>query len=404
MSIQQNFPAITPSLSLNFARSKTLDPRITFSRTSTATRVNEQGLVEVVSADIPRFDHSYDPVSGTVRSLGLLVEEQSTNSLLYSNDFTQLPVSGAQDGWFKQNSHPVPTQDVIGPDGVSGSGWRFYRTSTNQYIYQQVVGAGTHTLSAWVRSEEATGDFRMSAYNATNGTMQTSFTATNEWRRFNITISPTVNTNYYPCIPTNTNKNFYVYGAQLELNKSFPTSYIPRDASTATRSPDNVSMVGENFSSWYNQSEGTVYADTNINGVRVPSFNRLWSFTNSNFNLDGLGFYSSNSSTSDGRYGISGSINGISIYSPNNIVAAESVFDTPRMKSCFGFVEGGNCNISFNGVLPNTNGVTATDFPNVDRFLIGQPQRFQGHSCMTISQLTYYPRRLSNDNLQNLTK
>jgi hypothetical protein len=148
-------------------------------------------------------------------------------------------------------------------------------------------------------------------------------------------------------------------------------------------------MVGENFSSWYNPSEGTVYADTNINGVRVPSFNRLWSFTNSNFNLDGLGFYSSNSSTSDGRYAISGEINGVSIYSPNNIITTRiSVFDTPRMKSCFGFVEGGNCNISFNGVLPNTNGVTATDFPNVDRFLIGQPQRFQGHSCMTISQLT----------------
>ena len=79
MSIQQNFPAISPSLSLNFARSKTLDPRITFTRTTSGTRTNERGLVEVVPANSPRFDHSYDPVSGTVRSLGLLVEEARSN-------------------------------------------------------------------------------------------------------------------------------------------------------------------------------------------------------------------------------------------------------------------------------------------------------------------------------------
>jgi hypothetical protein len=213
-----NYPEIRPTLDLNFARVKALDPRITFTRASGGSYVGADGLIKYAGVNEARFDH--DPVSGTVRSLGLLVEELSTNSLLYSNDFSQ-------NSWSKQNSHPVPTQDVIGPDGVSGSGWRFYRTSTNQYIYQQIVDAGTHTLSAWVRSEEATGDFVMQGYNATNGTMQTSFTATNEWRRFNITISPTVNTNYYPCTPINTNKNFYVYGAQVELNKPFPTSYIP---------------------------------------------------------------------------------------------------------------------------------------------------------------------------------
>ena len=251
MSIRNTYPTIRPSLSLNFARSRTLDPRITFSRTTTGTYMDADGLIKVASADEARFDHSYDPVSGTVRSLGLLVEEQSTNSLLYSNDFSQ-------NSWIKQNSHPVPTQDVIGPDGVSGSGWRFYRTSTNQYIYQSIIGAGTHTLSAWVRSEEATGDFRMSGYNATNGTMQTSFTATNEWRRFNITISPTVNTNYYPCIPTNTNKTFYVYGAQVELNKSFPTSYIPTEGSTKTRTHDRAYYENVDQTNWFNKTEGTV--------------------------------------------------------------------------------------------------------------------------------------------------
>ncbi len=43
MSINQNFPTIRPTLNLNFARSKTLDPRITFERSSTATYVGAGG-------------------------------------------------------------------------------------------------------------------------------------------------------------------------------------------------------------------------------------------------------------------------------------------------------------------------------------------------------------------------
>jgi hypothetical protein len=73
-------PTIRPSLLLDFANSKSLDPRITFARASTATRVNERGLIEVVSANVPRFDH--DPVN--LECKGLLIEEQRSNILLNS--------------------------------------------------------------------------------------------------------------------------------------------------------------------------------------------------------------------------------------------------------------------------------------------------------------------------------
>ena len=396
MSIQQNFPAISPSLNLNFARSKTLDPRITFTRTSSATRVNETGLVEVVPANEPRFDHSYDPVSGTVRSLGLLVEEQSTNSLLYSNDFSQ-------NSWTKQNSHPVPTQDVIGPDGVSGSGWRFYRTSTSQYIYQSIIGAGTHTLSAWVRSEEATGDFRMSAYNATNGTMQTSFTATNEWRRFNITISPTVNTNYYPCIPTNTNKNFYVYGAQLELNKSFPTSYIPTTNSTVIRTPDNVSMVGENFSSWYNQSEGTLFASIRNQTVRSSlSYDAFVSIAGTDKDRNVMRIYTQTAPGGGAPYAFFGAV----AYSPDGSTVLSHI-DTYTSniqnigKAALAYKKNDYAFTS-HGAIPNTT--SSGEVPTCNQLLIFGRSRFQLEPSGHISQLIYYPRRLTNAQLQNLTK
>ena len=435
MSIQQNFPEITPSLSLNFARSKTLDPRVTFTRTSSATRVNETGLVEVVPANEPRFDHEYDPVSGTVRSLGLLVEEARTNLITYSEDFST--------GWgfnrlsYSENQITSPdgnvTADKLIEDTTENATHRVQSTSITftsgiPYTHSVFAKSGERSyLAVELHFQNSGNVWGASAprawFDLATGTIgdENNCTATitnfgNGWYRCSITqtaSSTGVNAPGYKLATGTTGgdevytgdgtSGIYIWGAQVEAG-AFPTSYIPTAGSTVTRTADNVSMVGENFSSWYNPSEGTVYADTNINGVIVPSFNRLWSFTNSNFNLDGLGFFSSNSSTSDGRYGISGEINGVSIYSPNNITTEISVFDTPRMKSCFGFVEGGNCNISFNGVLPNTNGVTATDFPNVDRFLIGQPQRYQGHSCMTISQLTYYPRRLTNSQLQALTK
>ena len=393
MSISHLYPSISPSLSLNFARSKTLDPRITFTRTTAGTRINETGLVEVVPANSPRFDHSYDPVSGTVKSLGLLIEEQSENSLRYSNDFSQ-------SNWAKQNSHPVPTQDVVGPDGVSNSGWRFYRTATNQYIHQQVVGGGTHTLSAWIRSEEATGDFVMQGWNATDGTMATSFTATNQWKRFSITISPTTNTNYYPCTPTNINKNFYVYGAQLELNKSFLTSYIPTSGSTATRTVDVVSMTGTNFSSWFNQTEGTLFADFMGKTIRSSlTFDRYIAIVGNDPNLDEMGFYTQ---TADGG-GIYKKIAG---FITNNTVGQIS-----------GVVSGGgpdfggkailayksnDASYTINGVTPVTD--NTVELPTFVGLRIFGRARYQPEPSGHISQLIYYPKRLTDTQLINLTK
>jgi hypothetical protein len=48
----------------------------------------------------------------------------------------------------------------------------------------------------------------------------------------------------------------FFWGAQLEVGAS-PTSYIPTVASQVTRTADIALMTGTNFSSWYNQTEGT---------------------------------------------------------------------------------------------------------------------------------------------------
>jgi len=42
---------------------------------------------------------------------------------------------------------------------------------------------------------------------------------------------------------------------------AFASSYINTEASQVTRAADAASMTGANFSSWYNQAEGTLYAE-----------------------------------------------------------------------------------------------------------------------------------------------
>ena len=55
MSVSQNFSTIDPSLRLNFQGARTLDPRITFERSSTGTYVDEDGLIKTAAVDQARL-------------------------------------------------------------------------------------------------------------------------------------------------------------------------------------------------------------------------------------------------------------------------------------------------------------------------------------------------------------
>ena len=70
---------IPAALSLNFL-SGAMDPRISFTRASTATYTDITGTIQTAAINVPRFD--FDPVTHAPR--GLLVEAVRTNSLLNS--------------------------------------------------------------------------------------------------------------------------------------------------------------------------------------------------------------------------------------------------------------------------------------------------------------------------------
>jgi hypothetical protein len=52
---------------------------------------------------------------------------------------------------------------------------------------------------------------------------------------------------------------------------AFVTSYIPTTTAAATRAADVAVMTGANFSNWYNQTEGTVFAESQLGSTFVST-------------------------------------------------------------------------------------------------------------------------------------
>jgi len=419
MSIQQNFPAISPSLNLNFARSKTLDPRITFTRTSSATRVNGQGLIEVIPANSARFDHSYDPVSGTVKSLGLLVEEARTNLLVQSDEFNV-------EAWVK-NASSITTNTIVAPDGtltgdkavedVTNAQHNLTRTisgttNTNPYSFSVFAKVGERTnvilrvLEGSPFTRAVICNFNLSAGTAgsvsesggATGSSATIAAVGNGWYRCSLTttlggsatsILSQLFINSSGSYTGDGTSGIFLWGSQLEQG-SFPTSYIPTTASTVTRTADNVSMVGENFSSWYNSQEGGFYISSIVkdpqdgSGFFTLDNGSAAEYIRSNVGFSKLEFLVNKTSGIQAQIF---SLQNININTPFKGIVSYKINDIALS------LNGNSPIIDTSALLP--------DLPT--RFRIGFGYYIK-YLNGTISQLIYYPRRLNNTQLQTLSR
>ena len=223
----------------------------------------------------PRFDH--DPVTG--ESLGLLIEESRTNYIDNSNDLSQ---------WNRPLFSPVfdaNTTDTLSPDGTYNS--TKITGGTNSGVARDNIVAASastpYTASFFAKKgtadnvtvELGSGGNRVATnFNISTKTFSTSSAAgyfasfstsyvdyPNGWVRVIVsgTTDGSASSNIGLSLYGVTNGATYFWGAQVEANASFPTSYIPTSGSTVTRAADLASIEGTNFSSWYNQSEGTVF-------------------------------------------------------------------------------------------------------------------------------------------------
>ena len=276
--------------------------------TTALTNYIPQLLTAPINA--PRFD--FNPTTG--ESLGLLIEQSSTNLLTYSQLFSDAT-------WLKFRTSITQTANIA-PDGTQTAqllvedatnnthGCANYGsqtvTSGQQYTFSAEVKAWTRnyvTLFADVGSAllgNAGVQFSLidgTVQKNTNGYVTTSTNLGNGWWRFSYTATATASGNaksgiYIGSIPATSAANgidtytgngysgIYIWGAQLEA-LAFPTSYVATTSAQVTRASDNASMTGTNFSSWYNQGQGTWYINAttiwnNSVPANIPATGWIW--------------------------------------------------------------------------------------------------------------------------------
>ena len=433
MAISQNFPNTRPSLNLNFARSKTLDPRITFSRTNpTATYVDDNGLIVAAGADEPRFDH--DPTTG--ESLGLLVEEQRVNELEYGETFNTAWshigfTSNAVDSTYINPTGGTGAKKLIEETGNSSGQKVLYRditVSSNNAVYTHScfvkpigdrniqltihnAGSPASSFSANFNLAAETADSTGSGGGASlddygvipypNGWYRVYVTgntssnnSTGTLLRFHIRIC---NDSYTTNYTGDGSSGLYVYGGQMELG-AFPTSLIKNSTnSDVTRSPDNVSMTGTNFSDWYNTTEGTIFVDcTPVYSSPTNQYKRLLSIhNNSGSQVDVIQLIQYEQSNVVQFAVWDGS-------SPQALFSKSSFTSGTRFKVAFAVKEN-NINASYDGNI-GTDDTTCT-LPAMTQMDIGKYTTGSGtQTTVHINNISYYPTRLSNTVLQTLTK
>jgi hypothetical protein len=409
---------VPASLDLRFAESKSLidavsgQQLITFSRASDGAVVNSAGQIEIVAANVPRFTH--DPV--TLESLGLLVEEQRANLALRSEELDNA-------SWIKINGS-VTANATVAPNGTITADKFIENTANGAHIAANetasVTSGVSYTLSVFVKAAERTWvalfgsgtPFGTNAFyvNLTTGAIGSSVGTPsniavqrfpNGWFRISCSITAAstgaAGLQVRPATGDggqvyqgDGSSGLFAWGAQLEVG-GFPTSYIPTTGTAATRTADVVSITGANFSSWYRQNEGTVFAESssfsNLSGSRVVSAIDDGSMSN-RFQITFASGYTPNFAA------VSTGTVSADLYAS----APAQGFNT-RFCTTYGvndFVlssNGGNSVTDTSGALPIS----------VSTARLGVFQNNTGYLNGTIRRLTYWPQRLPNSTLQNIT-
>ncbi len=407
-----------PSLNLNFAETKKLDKRVTFTRNSVGTYFDRNGILKTANANIPRFDH--DPI--TKSSLGLLVEETRTN--VFRNTYTVTGGGTITDGTAispdgslaKRYSPSSAVQSYPGTSGdtllsatltngstydVSYSGYfkNFGATDYRPYIVLVADnGGGVNILYALL------------LLNASNGTTSNKLLQ-GGWSELvapTMTLMPcgmykftwsvrftqdaTARNAIYTQIQLRDSANSGTYTGdvnsgiqmacvQAELG-AFPTSYIPTTTTPVQRFADVATMTGTNFSSWYNQSEGTFVTSADslgpsavilsaeaVGGAYRHQVTMSSAATVNNSNLEAVFVGTSSSIPKKYSYG----------YKTNDIAAY------------------------YDGTLWGTDGAATIPINltqmSIGKFSFGGGESLNGH----VSSISYYPKRLTNDQLRSLS-
>ena len=280
MTIQANFPAIKPSLMLDFANTKQLDSRITYTRASTASY--------------------YDGVTTSMAEQNLITQSQT---------FSTWSSSGAS----------VTANTTTAPDGTStGTSLIEFATSANHNIfftagtvgltYTQTVYAKANTRN-WLKIINYLTYANFDLTNGVIGSYNTSGVPTitsvgNGWYRCTMSLTTSGASymqlsigsgdvaNYNDSYTGDGTSGIYIWGAQLENRSSASaytatttqaiTNYIPKlqSAASGVARFDNNPTTGESLGLLIEESR------TNLQTYSSDYTNAIWTKTNATITAD----------------------------------------------------------------------------------------------------------------------
>ena len=368
-----------------------------------------------------RFDH--DPLTQACK--GLLIEEQRINSILQSDNF-------ASASW-TQSLLTVSSNVTSSPDGSTSGDLITEDSTTGIHQINQpspIITAGqAYTLSVFAKAAShncfqisfpaiygsglfcnfiLSGSGSLGNKDATSVARIESYP--NGWYRCSLTAPSVVGGSASPVAILAINNNsaavrntsylgtgaqvVSLWGAQLEAG-AFPTSYIPTTTGPVTRSADVCTIIGTDFSSFYNQVEGTAVTKvTNAAGIGTTT---QYPFSFSGATVNDLLITYRAVSTKACRF--SATASGSDSLADLSSAGAGTLSDDAT--NTIGFaIKSNDFAGSLDGNLITDSTVT---LPTVDRMFIGSRVDGTRHWGGHIARIQYFRKRLSNAKLQTLT-
>ena len=347
-----------------------------FTRASSATRVNKQGLIETVGSGKPRIDF-LDNTKGH-----LLLEPSRTNIITNSEQFVDAPTGNTNMDVF---SGTIINNDTTSPDG-NNNGMRFTaNTATGAVlrIYQTDLSTSADTTFTIYAKKGTTDSVSISI---TGGTA-TSVTLTDEWQRISVTSVSTSSKFLDVTFTASVGQYIYIFGMQAEA-ASYATSYIPTSGSAVTRTADDISLTLPDNAS-FNSSVGFSVVSKFDIGAAGTGTSAPFILFNDDTSSTYIGF-GSNSSNLRCRLNLSGT------------AYLNTQLNAPRTQrnSLFISCDANGWSQGANGVTNHTGNNDASVFNKMASITYTTSEVY---GIIKISELLIYNTRLSDSELQQLT-
>ena len=382
--------------------------------------------------DVPRVEYDADG-----NRLGLLVEEARTNEFVYSEAFNETNWQRPNDSYAASTlpfTEQSPTKvsnsaATLVDDSSGGTGGVYIRA-----LVSGLTNSTPHTFSVFAKKDQLsylaleTKFFTVSTatvyFDLDAGTVGTATNCTGAiqaypdgWYRCSLTFTTDASdTSGYgnifvaegdgdKIVDRDGTSSIFIFGAQFEEG-SFPTSYMKNEgtASGKDRSADVASIpvadFGLNHSSYSMLLEAISLAPDNASGTGNNS-NTIAQLKRGSTNYSSLGIGST--STRTNRPSLASRNNAATILAAGDVASLDNTFDEGLLVKF-----SASFDVDSGTIAGSVNGSTVFSSTNIGR-VAGVDLSFSdlefrdGQGAVYIKSIKYYPRRLTNAQLQDLT-